>query len=242
MKSDDDSDGLRIIFASYREWTYDVGNFLHDHPRISTIAWAETQEQLSKLLTKHAHETDLVMLCGWSWPPEQWMVNTGPLIVTEHPAASDRYSPGTPLQNQIIDGLRTTKHRIVKVGHPELSPRLWSHEVDMSLEGHMDHVLQHMRSTSMELYRMFLEDYPKIVWKQWPEDKSCMKRPRRTPEMSDITRMLQCEDERTAIRWLPTTTQRLYDMIRCLEAPYPNAFIEDNTGRLYFERVRFEPK
>lgn len=225
---------LRVIFASYREWTYDVGNFICDHPKISTVAWAETQEQLSKLLTKHAHETDLVMLCGWSWPPEQWMVNAGPLMVTEHPAASDRYSPGTPLQNQIIDGLRTTKHRIVK-GYPELAPRLWSHEVDMSLEGHMDEVLQCMRHTSIQLYGMFLDDYPKISWKEWPMVDPELQAPRRTPDMSDLSQHGQLVTPELTVR-------ELYDRIRCLEAPYPNAYVEDETGRLYFERVRFVSK
>lgn len=226
---------LNVIFASYREWANDVGVFVHDHPRVNGFSWAETNEELERQLTRPPFEIDVVMLCGWSWPPEQWMVKAVPLIVTEHPAASDRYSPGTPLQNQIIDGLRTTKHRMVKIGYPELQPRLWSHEVDMSLEGHMDEVLQRMRSTSLELYRMFLTDYPRITWKKWPAVDPELQALRRTPDMSDLSRHDQLV--------VPELTAReLYDRIRCLETPYPNAYFEDDTGRLYFERVRFESK
>lgn len=35
----------------------------------------------------------------------------------------------------------------------------------------------------------------------------------------------------------------LYNIIRCLTYPYPNAYLEDNNGnRLYFTGVRYEGK
>jgi hypothetical protein len=37
-------------------------------------------------------------------------------------------------------------------------------------------------------------------------------------------------------------TKYLYDKMRMLEAPYPNAFIEDDDGILYIERVRYKSK
>ncbi len=228
---------LNVIFASYREWAEDVSTFVYDHPCVNDFVHAMTPDVLADVLHDNAHKTDLVMLCGWSWPPEQWMVNAGPLVISEHPAASDKYSPGTPLQNQIIDGLKATKHQIVKVGYPELSLRQWSHEVDMSLEGHMDEILQRMRDTSIELFDMFLRDYPGVRWKQWPIVPSTSQRSRRTPEMSNVSHRMSGPDHSLSFK-----AKEMYDMIRCLESPYPNAYVEDDTGRLYFERVRFEPK
>lgn len=234
------NDKLNVVFASYREWAKDVGKFVFEHPRVNagSFVWAENVDALARALSAQSHKVDVVMLCGWSWPPEQWMVDAVPLIVSEHPAASDRYSPGSPLQNQIIDGLRVTKHRIVKVGFPELAPRLWSHEVTMSLEGHMDEVLDRMRDTSIDLYGAFLNDYPRLRWNAWPPVEPLLQACRRTPDMSDITSCL-CSD--SGLGPLPIPARTLYDLIRCLEAPYPNAYVEDDTGRLYFERVRFEP-
>lgn len=229
-------DRHNVIFASYREWADDVSTFVYDHPRVASFLHATSPEGLASALGSHAHETDLIMLCGWSWPPEQWMVNAGPLMITEHPAASDRYSPGTPLQNQILDGLRTTKHRIVRVGYPELSPRQWTHEVDMSLEGHMDEVLARMRDTSIELFDAFLRDYPRVTWKEWPAVPEGGQARRRTPDDSRLVGL------QSAMEFRNLACDATYDRIRCLEAPYPNAFVEDDTGRLYFERVRFEPK
>ena len=36
-----------------------------------------------------------------------------------------------------------------------------------------------------------------------------------------------------------TTCENLYNLIRCRTEPYPNAFIKDETGTLYFDNVRF---
>lgn len=232
-----EQDKLNVVFASYREWASDVGTFVADHPRISRYRWIRTEGELELALAKPPFDIDLVMLCGWSWPPQEWMVNSGVSIVSEHPAASDRYTPGSPLQNQILDGLTVTKHRIVKVGFPELAPRLYSHEVDMSLEGSMDQVLDRMRATSIELYDAFLHDYPNVKWKPWLIVPSNLQVPRRTPQMSNLTHLMSGADH-----VLPFNAKNMYDRLRCLEAPYPNAYVEDDTGRLYFERVRFEPK
>lgn len=231
---------LQVIFASYRDWAQNVGLHVFCHPHVKKMLWAQSQEELIELMAQHAHEIDLVLLCGWSWPPEEWMVNSGVPIVSEHPAASDRYSPGTPLQNQILDGLTTTKHRIVKVGFPELSSRLYSHEVDMSLEGNMDEILDRMRTTSIQLFDAFLREYPRVSWKQWPAVMPELQASRRADSsLSDITAELSHDGIKGLLSF---TTQALYDKIRCLGAPYPNAYVEDETGRLYFEKVRFEPR
>lgn len=175
---------------------------------------------------------DLVLFCGWSTPPTEEMVNAGVPMVSEHPAASDRYSPGTPLQNQILDGITRTKHRIVKVGYPELAPRQWSHEVDMDLSGNMSDILTQMQATSQVLFTRFLDEYPNVSWQTWDEVPEAEQVPRRTPSMSRITK-----EEVNKL-----TTKELYDRLRCLEDPYPNGYLEDDHGILYVERVRFKAK
>ena len=40
--------------------------------------------------------------------------------------------------------------------------------------------------------------------------------------------------------FLKMTARDLYDKMRCLEDPYPNAYIQDETGKLYFKLVSFK--
>ena len=143
---------------------------------------------------------------------------------------SARYSPGTPIQNQILDGKVKTKHRLVKVGFPELSERKWSHEVDMDLSGNMSDILFQMEATSRVLFSRFLDEYPDVEMNTWDQLQDSEKVPRRVPSQSRIEK-----DD-----LLRMTTRELYDKMRCLEDPYPNAYMQDDTGTLYFKLVSFK--
>lgn len=222
---------MNIIFCAWRQWALDVVPTIRKHPKVTTVEVATTSRWLEHLLNGD-RKYDLILFCGWSDPPSEELVKRAPPMFSEHPASSDRYSPGTPLQNQILDGISRTKHRLVRVGFPELSPRQWSHEVDMELSGNMSDILEQMSATSKVLFTRFLDDYPNITWNTWPELSSDQQIPRRTPDMSELQRSVLAT----------MTTKQLYDNIRCLESPYPNAYIEDDVGRLYFKHVEFERK
>lgn len=153
-----------------------------------------------------------------------------------HCAELDRYSYGSPIQNQIIDGIIMSKHRIFKLSHNENSERshahecLFSHEVDLDLSGNMDDVLLQMTATSIILFNMYLNDYPNIYWRRWAQED--IKRKRRVPQDSRLTKQ----------RLEFMNTEELYNFFRCLEDPYPNGYIEDEMGRLYIKKVRFKKK
>lgn len=237
---------MNVAFCAYRDWAKPVIDTVKRHPKVSSVVHIANNEELefylginkvTSMVSSHVEKTrpplvDVVLFCGWSTPPTEEMVNKGVPMFSEHPATSDRYSPGTPLQNQILDGITRTKHRLVKVGFPELSPRTWSHEVDMELSGNMDDILDQMQATSRVLFTRFLDDYPEIEWHTWPELPTQDQVPRRTPEMSQIT----LEEVNNL------STKELYNRLRCLESPYPNAYIEDQYGKLFIERVRFQAK
>lgn len=225
---------MNVIFCAYRDWAKRVLPTIQKHPNVSEVRFAEDNNDLEYHLNTWP-EANIVLFAGWSTPPSQELLESfsGVPMFTEHPAASDRYSPGTPLQNQILDGIKFTKHRLVKVGYPELSLRMYSHEVDMDLSGNMDDILFQMEATSRILFNMFLDSYPdNIEWKVWPELPLKQQVARRVPGQSEL-------------KWSEVgsyTTKQLYDRIRCLESPYPNAYLEDEHGKLFIERVRFEAK
>ena len=107
---------------------------------------------------------------------------------------------------------------------------MFSHQVDMSLAGSMDTILDQMHATSIALYAQFLDDYPDVTWEQWPGVR-CMKAPR-VPADSKIE----------FAELVNMSTKRLYDFCRMLEGPYPHAFLEDGEGILTIEKVSFKSK
>lgn len=231
---------LNVYVLAYRDWAAPVVRAIMNHPRIDRIAHFSTNDQYERSLRRAlagdfkgdgTFLPDLVIYCGWSDEPVKDLIKKVPHVGV-HCATSDVYSGGTPIQNQIIDGVKRTKHRVFRVGHPELSERLWSHEVDLDLSGSMSDVLSQMTSTSISLYNSFLDDWPDIDWKLWPAVDPSQMRPRRTLAQSVLTKNELVE----------MSTVELYDFFRCLEDPYPNGCIEDEHGTLYIEKVRFKSR
>jgi len=221
---------VNVIFLSYRDWALRVVSSVSKHAKISTFLVCKTHEELVQL---DLQKFDLIISIGWSEELGE-KVASNISAIGVHCAELDRYSYGTPIQLQIMDGITRTKHRVFSFTYDPNSyrahthNRLYSHEVDLDLSGNMADILLQMEKTSVVLFNRFLDDFPKIKWKEWPEEK--IVRFKRTPKDSLLTK----ED------LLKMNTNDLYNFFRALEDPYPNGYIEDKFGRLYIQKVRYE--
>jgi len=223
---------MKVIFLAQHEWALETKDSIERHPKISKL---EPCKELKKLKSLNLRDYDLLITCGWSTELNE--ICDEVYTIGAHCAELDRFSYGTPLQLQIIDGLKETKHRVFKFVNGGENPtrahthtREYSHECNLDLRGDMADILKQMTATSIFLFNSFLDDFPNIEWKTWPAETT--KRTPRTPRDSKIQDVLMQN----------TNTESLYNFIRCLEHPYPNAFIEDEVGVLYFEKVKFKKK
>lgn len=224
---------MKIIFAAYRDWAIRVYPKIKNHPKVQESVLCITIDEIYKL---NLADYDLLVTVGLSNRIENNVYDRIPTIGL-HCAELDRYSYGSPIQLQVIDGITKTKHRIFKLtsGGEESQrshahTREYAHEVDLFLHGGMAEIFEQLYYTSINLINEFLDDYPTIVWKQWPEE-STVRIPRK-PEDSKLT-----QDELARM-----STKDLYNLIRALEDPYPNIYIEDEEGTLYFNKVSFKQK
>lgn len=221
---------MKIIFLAYRQWSLDVYPSIKKHPKVQESVLCKTHEELLKLNLK---KYDLIISCGWS-EELGYEITSKIEAIGVHCAELDRYSYGSPLQLQIIDGINRTKHRVFSFTFDKSSKRahthnrLFSHEVDLDLSGNMSDVLYQMTSTSIVLFNRYLDDIPNITWKEWPEET--IVRPKRNSTDS----CLKKED------LFKMNTEELYNFFRCLEDPYPNGYIEDDKGKLYIKHVEFK--
>lgn len=221
---------MKVIFCGYRSWAIKAFEVLKNNPKVQDFIIVNDE---SALLECDHSQFDLLLTLGWSWELPEQVLQEIPAFGL-HCAELDRYSYGTPIQNQIIDGLTVTKHRVFPFLSASGSKRAhthtreFSHEVDLSLHGRLSDVFEQLSSTAVHLYSVFLEDYPDLTFKKWPEeDVVC---PPRIPEQSKISK-----NELSRLSAL-----ELYNLIRCLADPYPNLQIEDETGTLYFKDVGFK--
>lgn len=223
---------MKIIFLAYRDWSLDVYKSVERHPNVQFSVLCRTQNELGKL---NLSDYDLIISCGWSEELGNDILSKIEAIGV-HCAELDRYSYGSPIQLQIIDGLTRTKHRVFSFTYDKDSPRahthncLYSHEVDLDLSGNMEDILEQMTVTSKVLFRRYLDDHLNIIWKKWPSENIIRKK--REPKDSILSK----EDFKNM------NTEELYNFFRCLEAPYPNGCIEDEKGFLYIEKVKYLKK
>ena len=223
---------MNVIFLAYRQWSLDVYPTIVKHPKVNECVLCKTHEELLKLDLSHY---DLLLTCGWSQELGEEVVSKIEAIGV-HCAELDRYSYGTPIQLQIIDGVTRSKHRIFSFTYDKDSTRahthnrLYSHEVDLDYSGNMEDIMEQLTVTSKVLFNRYLDDYPNIEWKQWPAED--IVRPARKPKDSILSK----ED------FMKMDTEKLYNFFRCLEDPYPNGAIEDEKGILYIQKVMYKKK
>jgi methionyl-tRNA formyltransferase len=223
---------VKVIYLAYRDWALAVYPTLEKHPKVSECVLCKTSEELSKLdLNKY----DLIISCGWSEELGEKILGQIEAIGV-HCAELDRYSYGTPIQFQILDGITRTKHRIFSFTFDKNSNRahthnhLYAHEIDLDLSGNMNDISEQLTATNKVLFTQYLDDYPNIQWRQW--DKENIIREKRKPQDS----ILKKDD------LLKMNTEQLYDFFRSLEDPYSNGCIEDEKGWLYIKKVGYKKK
>lgn len=224
---------MKLIFVAYRDWAINVYPKIKTHPKISESVFCSSIDEIYKL---DLNNFDLLLTVGLSQKIEN-NVYDKILTIGLHCAELDRYSYGTPLQLQIIDGILKTKHRVFKLtsgGENSLRShahtREYANEVDLFLHGGIMDVFEQLYYTSIGLINDFFDRYPKNVWKQWPEENLV-----RTPRKLEDSKIRKND-------LVKLSTKELYNLIRALEFPYPNIHIEDEEGILYFNKVSFKEK
>ena len=207
---------MKILFCAYRNWALNVYNSIRSKcPHVSLVTTTKQFDEITQ-----TNSFDVTILLGWSWIVSDEYVSSNYTIVA-HPSDLPNYAGGSPIQNQIIDGLEKSKVTLFKAtAQTDAGPILYKENI--SLCGNLQDVFYHIEHDTTSLLVKFFNNYPNI-----PETKqiSLDTKKRRTPEMSEI----KLED------FTNMTAKELYNKIRCLQNPYPNAFVScKNNTILYF--------
>lgn len=213
---------MKVLFCGYRPWAINAYAELCSSDDFSL---ARSPEELLAALDS---ETDVVVVAGWSWKvPDEVLENH--FVVGMHPSDLPNYSGGSPIQNQILDGVKHTfASMFLLTSKFDEGPLIG--KCAISLEGHMEDIFAELTRVTVSLVTDLLERWPHAD--PIPQAKGGLVVKRLRPDQSRLTK-----DE-----FEHMTCSQLFDSIRCREDPYPNVYIEDETGRLYFKRVEFVPK
>jgi len=172
-----------------------------------------------------------VLFVGWSWIIKEGVINSK-LCVCLHPSPLPKYRGGSPIQHQILSGETDSAVTLFlmdnKLDHGQL---LWQDH--LSLEGELDDIFHELGDVGAEGVSAVLRQYSDtgtlVGSEQSHEDATVFKR--RKPGQSEI--LVEDFSEHTA--------EELYNKIRALQDPYPNAYVICKDGtRLFLSRARHE--
>jgi methionyl-tRNA formyltransferase len=221
---------INVVFCGYRDWAICIFEDVKKHKNINVKNIIRSFQEYKEFEEHPQNDIDLILFIGWSWIIPDYFIERY-LCIGIHPSDLPQFRGGSPIQNQIINGITQSKVSLITLSNKLDAGEIWIKE-DLSLIGDsIDDIFDNISQSSILLLNKFFDDYPNLK----PEIQDVSKGSyfkRRKPEESK----LNVDD------FHKLTLQELYNFIRSLTDPYPNAFIEDNDGnRLIFKNVRYIP-
>jgi methionyl-tRNA formyltransferase len=217
-----------LLFCAYRTWAIDVYEYIkQQYSKKFNFHLVRNQASLESSITE-GFRPDYIICIGWSWiiPSD---ITEKFKVVGIHPSDLPNYAGGSPLQHQISEGIVNTKNSLFRLNN-ELDSGPILAKVNLSLTGSIDDIFKNLTKTSIELISLLIED--KIEFLSEPGQQVINRRKRLTEKDGELT--IEKLQEMSVLE--------LYNFLRCRMHPYPNAYLEDKTGKLYFSEIIFQPK
>jgi methionyl-tRNA formyltransferase len=208
---------MRIVCIGYRDWALKIYDKLAQEFDFNFLI-IRNKNQYNELVIRD-FKPDYILFYGWSWIIKSEILRNFKCLML-HPSPLPLYRGGSPIQNQIIDGLEESMVTIFKMDD-EIDAGPIFFQKEYSLEGTLQDIFVRISDIGFELTkRIFLENTIPIIQNQ--KDATYCKR--RKPEESELT----IEEIQTK------PAKYLYNKIRMLTDPYPNAFIKTIDGKKIF--------
>ena len=211
---------MKIICCTYRDWAKEIYKFLEYRFQEHNFIMINSKEELSYTNILDLNP-DLILWYGWSWIIPKDILNKYYSVML-HPSPLPKYRGGSPIQNQIINGEKESAVTLFKMDKGVDTGDIISQH-PFPLNGGISDIFQYITSIGIDLSVNMIEKFSTLKLTPQDNSKSTYFK-RRTPEQSEIT----LEELRGS------TSKDLYNKIRALQDPYPNAFIKCKNGtKLY---------
>ena len=205
---------MKILCVSYRDWALEIYDYISknsEHQLLIIDSYDDYSEE-----KVFEFNPDYILFYGWSWIVSKEIILNYQCIML-HPSPLPKYRGGSPIQNQIIEGEKKSMVTLFFMTD-NLDDGDIILQKEISLIGHLSDIFADIIKVGIELTNKFLDgDY--ILTKQVEKDATYCKR--RKPSDSEIT----LEDLKTK------SSDYLFNKIRMLEDPYPNAYIKTIDGK-----------
>ena len=210
---------MTYLFCAYRDWAKELYKLLSK--RHKNMILIKNPKQLTVNYVEKINPK-FIFFPDWSWiVPDKIVENFR--CVCFHESDLPKFRGGSPIQNQIIRGIKKTKTTAFF-----MNDKIDSGDVllkkSLSLEGTLDEIFQRMKKNDYEMVNSIIKGNFKIQKQKGVPTYY----KRRKPEESELN--------------LNKSKEYVYNFIRMLSDPYPNAFIKIGKHKIVFKSVAYEGK
>ena len=205
---------MKIACVGYRQWALNIYKKIMSNFEAQYLLVTSKEEYSEEAL--FSFKPDIVLFYGWSWKISNSVLEEFECIML-HPSKLPKYRGGSPIQNQIING-ETESAVTLFVMTDEMDAGDIVAQKSYSLQGHLCEILNRIEKNGIELTMTILSEGIFPITQDHSAATFCK---RRKPEQSEIT--IEEIINKSGIY--------LYNKIRMLEDPYPNAYIKTSDNK-----------
>ena len=215
----------KVLCVGYRKWALSIYSKIAKSYKDGEVRVIKSYDEYSNSFIRK-YNPDFILFYGWSWMVDKDIIGNYKCIML-HPSKLPKYRGGSPIQNQIIRGVNDSAVTLF-IMNEEMDAGNVVFQESMSLSGSIDDIFNRIEGLGYKGTMQFLDE-PADGVKQIEEDATYFKR--RTEQQSEIT--LKELKEQPA--------KYIYNKIRMLQDPYPNAYFKSKDGkRIIFKSIEIE--
>ena len=211
---------MNYVYCAHRKYSLNVFKKLKKKYKNFILINGKDNLTLSKLKKINPQ---FIFFPDWSWiVPNEIIKNYQCICI--HESNLPKFRGGSPLQNQIIRGIKKTKSTAFLM-NDKLDAGKILLKKDLSLDGTLDEIFQRMEKNNYDLITKIIQGKFKLLSQKGnPTFYN-----RRKPSQSELKN-------------LNYSKLYLHDFIRMLADPYPNAFIKIGKKKIVFKSSKLDGK
>lgn len=238
---------MKVAFFAYRTWAFDLlkqlgqkgdgweiqgvyGPAVHEDSLGAKVKAIDPKNLAAIAGELEAAGVKVALFYGWSWlVPAEFLAKFK--CVCLHPSMLPKYRGGSPIQNQIMRGENQGGVSLFFMTEG-LDDGDVIAQAPISLEGELDEVTARIGAAGAKLSKVMLARFAKGDFSATPQDQS---------QVTEFKRRKPADSELKLDDLAKMTAREVHDFVRCLQDPYPNAFITCADGKkLFITRTKLE--
>ena len=236
---------MKVVSLISRDWSYEITKrLIKENDRTIDFCLLITKKIVinkdkynhikikKKLSANHlriikSFSPDLILAYGWSDYLSKNLRNIAPCLIL-HPSKLPKYRGGSPIQNQILNGIKKSAVSII-YAEDKLDNGAILFQEEINLKGYLDNILKRMINKGVKgTKKIFKMSKQKKIKSISQNHKNATYYKRRKPIQSKI---LLKDIKKFEAKYF-------FDLVRGLQEPYPLAYIEcKNKTKSYLEKV-----